>query len=78
MTAEDGKGHCLWRDKLLDIARVTLAARARFGKRGEGMELGNLAEVTELGGGSEPVVAEVIPQAHMVLDIIKKRGREKL
>lgn len=63
---------------MLDIGRVTIATRACFGKHGEGIGLGNLAEVAELGGGSEPVITEVIPQAQVVLDIIKKRDREKL
>lgn len=73
VTAEDWKGHSSWRNKLLDVARATVATRTPFGECQEGREwgLGNLVKVAEWGGDSEPVTTEVTPQVHMGLGSIK-------
>lgn len=71
VTAEAWKGPSSWRNKLLQAAIATMATRAPFGKCGQGRRLGNLPEVAELGRGWEPITTEIVPQTHMVLDMIK-------
>lgn len=71
VTAEARKVPSSRRNKLLEVAVATLATRAPFGKCGQGPSLGDFPEVAELDGGWEPVITEVIPQAHLGLDIKK-------
>lgn len=56
---------------MLEIPLTTMATRAPSGKCGEGKRLENFPEVAQLGGDLEPIIIVAIPQAHMVLDVIK-------
>lgn len=75
-TIQDWKGQLSRRNELLEIAGTTMATRAPSGKCGEEKRLENFPEVAQRGGGIESTITVAIPQAHMVLDIIKAEAEK--